>query len=64
MLDITDHYTKYAIACPTRNQTAKTTADTFFNEFVTKNGVPTRIHSDQGANFESEIAGKCVNSWV
>ena len=55
MLDITDHYTKYAIACPTRNQTAKTTADTFFNEFDTKYGVPTRIHSYQGANFESEI---------
>ena len=56
VLVITDHYTKYALACPTRNQTAKTTAEVFFNEFVTKYGVPTRIHSDQGANFESEIA--------
>ena len=52
---ITDHYTKYALACPTRNQTSKTTAEVFFNEFVTKYGVPTIIHSDQGANFEGEI---------
>ena len=55
ILVITDHFTKYAMAVPTRNQTAKTTAEAFFNNFVVNLGIPTRLHSDQGANFESDI---------
>lgn len=55
VLIITDHYTKYALAIPTKNQTAKTTAETFFNHFIVHYGIPTRLHSDQGANFESEL---------
>lgn len=55
ILVITDHYTKYALAIPTKNQTAKTTAEVFYNQFIVNYGIPTRIHSDQGANFESEI---------
>ena len=35
--------------------TAKTTAEAFFNNFITCYGIPGRIHSDQGANFESHI---------
>jgi hypothetical protein len=34
ILVITDHFTKYTVAVPTKNQTAKTTADILFNEFV------------------------------
>lgn len=55
ILVITDHFTRYAVAVPTRNQTAKTTAEAFFNNFVVHYGLPKRIHSDQGANFESKI---------
>ena len=58
---MTDHFTRYAIAIPTRNQTAKTTAEAFFNNFVVHYGLPQRIHSDQGASFESKIIRKlCV----
>ena len=35
--------------------TAKTTAEALFNNFITYYGIPSRIHSDQGANFESQI---------
>ena len=54
-LVITDHFTKYALAIATKNQTAKTTAEVFFEHFITNYGIPTRIHSDQGACFELEI---------
>ena len=55
ILVITDHFTKFAMAIPTKNQTAKTTAEIFYNNFIVHYGIPTRLHSDQGANFESEI---------
>lgn len=49
------------MAIPTKNQTAKTIADTFYNNFILHYGIPTRLHSDQGANFESDnIKELCV----
>ena len=55
ILVVIDHFTRYAQAYPTRNMTAKTTADVFFNNFIIHYGMPQRIHSDQGANFESHL---------
>ena len=55
ILVITDHFTKYAVAVPTKNQTAKTVAEAFFNNFIIHYGFPKRIHTDQGANFESNL---------
>lgn len=55
ILVITDHFTKLALAIPTKNQTAKTTAEAFFENFIVHYGIPTRIHSDQGGNFESNV---------
>ena len=55
ILVITDHFSRYAQAIPTRNQTAKTTARVLFDHFVVHYGFPARIHSDQGQNFESNL---------
>lgn len=55
VLVITYHFTKYALAIPIKNQTAKTTADALYNNFILHYGIPTKLHAYQGANFESEL---------
>ena len=52
VLVITDHFSRYAQAIPTRNETAQRV---LFDHFIVHNGFPARIHSDQGANFESNL---------
>ena len=37
---LTDHFTRYAQAYPTKNMTAKTTADILFNYFFVHYGFP------------------------
>lgn len=55
ILVITDHFTHYAQAIPTKNQTAHTTAKILFEQFICHYGFPSRLHSDQGRNFESAV---------
>ena len=55
VLVITDYFKRFSVAIPTKNQTAKTTADALYNEFIVRYGIMARLHSDQGANFESSI---------
>ena len=46
--------TRFAVAIPTKDQSAKTTATALFNEFIFHYGAPLSIHSDQGGNFNGE----------
>jgi transposase InsO family protein len=55
VLVITDHFSRYAQAIPTRNQTAKTTARVLFENYIVHYGIPAKIHTDQGRNFESQL---------
>ena len=55
VLVITDVFSKFTVAVPTKDQTAKTTAAALVNEWFVKYGVPRRIHSDQGRQFESSL---------
>lgn len=54
ILVIADHFTRYAEAVPTRNQTTRATA-VLFNTFIVHYWFPQRMHSDQGANFQSNL---------
>ena len=55
VLVITDAFTKYPIAVPTRNQKATTVANVLVSEWFHKFGIPERMHSDQGRNFEGSV---------
>ena len=55
LLVITDHFTKFARVVATRNESALTTARSLYDNFITVYGIPGRLHSDQGRNFESKV---------
>lgn len=55
VLVITDVFSKYTLAVPTRDQRASTVAEVLVVEWFSKFGVPARIHSDQGRNFEGAL---------
>ena len=55
VLVVTDHFSKMAHAFPCKNQTAKQVARRLWNDFFLIYGFPRRIHSDQGATFESKL---------
>ena len=55
VLVMTDVFSKYTLAVPTRDQRAATVAQVLVAEWFFKFGVPARIHSDQGRNFESAL---------
>ena len=58
ILGITDQFSRYAQAIPTRNQTAQTTAKVLFLQLFIQYGFPAKLHSDKKANFELNIIKK------
>lgn len=55
MLVMTDVFSKFTQAFPTPDQKATTTARILTEKWFYLYGVPKRIHSDQGRNFEGEL---------
>ena len=55
ILVITDHFTWYAQAIVTSSQTAKCTAQNLWDKFIVCCGLPEKILTDQGHNFESDL---------
>ena len=55
VLVMTDVFSKYTQAVPTKDQSAVTVARVLVDNWFTRFGVPKRIHSDQGRQFESAL---------
>ena len=55
VLVITDHFTRYALAYPSKTQTAHATARILWDNFICHYGFPEKFISDQGRNFESDL---------
>ena len=55
VLIVTDVFSKFALAFPTKNQRASTVAKILVEEIFNRFGCPERVHSDQGRNFESQL---------
>lgn len=61
ILVIMDHFTKFASAIITKDQTAKTVAKALWYNFFMLYGFPRRILSDQGRDFESQLLREVCN---
>lgn len=55
ILVVTDHFSRYAQAYPTKDQKAITVVKVLGEKFFVHYGLPARIHSDQGRDFEGRV---------
>lgn len=62
VLVITDHYTRYTQAFPTRDQKASTVAKVLLEKYFVHYGLPKRMHSDQGRDFESRLVHEVLST--
>ena len=58
ILTVIDHFSKFAFAFPMLNQEASTVAKILVEKVICLMGTPTRILTDQGPNFESNLFKK------
>ena len=52
---ITDHFTRFMQVYPTTNKSARTAAEKLYNNFMMRYGIPEKLLSDRGREFENEL---------
>lgn len=55
ILVVTDHFTRYVQAYVTKDQRATTIGKVLVEKFFVHYSLPSRLHSDQGRDFESRL---------
>ena len=55
ILVITDHFSRYAQAVPTRDKSSRTVARVLWEQYFLHYGIPKRLHSDQGREFDNNL---------
>ena len=60
---MTDHFTRYALAVVTKDQTAKMVVKVFYEHYIAFFGVPAKLLSDRGANFTSALVKELCSAF-
>ena len=55
VLVVMDYYTKYVNLYPMADQKASTVGKCIFEHYIREHGIPERLHTDQGRQFESDL---------
>ena len=62
VLTIVDAFSRWPVLVPTHSTTAEVTADLVWEHWISVYGIPKRIISDQGPQFESELFARVCES--
>ena len=63
VLVMTDHFTRYALVMVMKDQMAKTVAKVFYEHFIAVFRAPTKLLSDRGANFTSDLVEELCSAF-
>ena len=61
VLVVTDHFTRYVQAYPTKNKSAKSAADKLYNNYILTYGFPRQIHHDRVKNLIICSSADCIS---